>query len=363
MKYFGVMITSMKHLMRLLKVSLIALTLVICVAIARRQMSGIINNAAQRDYSKQNNELNQDMTTSVSEILPTVAQVDTSPAQSVADSSGMKVNYQPVKGSGQVVKETVAAGNSASQEYDFPENIYPYRAMLTDNQKLVYDQVYEAVDSRTEEVILCRQLDQTGIANVMEAIFGDHPEFFWLDTAYTYGYTSKGTVVKVMLSFNVTVDTFQTSKTAFLNAASTIINNASQYGDDIEKEKSVYMQLQNLAVYDASSELNQSAYSALVNQSTVCAGYARAFQYIMQKLNVPCYFCSGTANGGNHAWNIVCIDGKYYNVDLSWDDTLGEAANQISYSYFNLSDRTFGLDHKRSGLSLKLPNCVVTGSK
>ena len=171
MKYFGVMITSMKHLMRLLKVSLIALTLVICVAIARRQMSGIINNAAQRDYSKQNNELNQDMTTSVSEILPTVAQVDTSPAQSVADSSGMKVNYQPVKGSGQVVEETVAAGNSASQEYDFPENIYPYRAMLTDNQKLVYDQVYEAVDSRTEEVILCRQLDQTGIANVMEAIF------------------------------------------------------------------------------------------------------------------------------------------------------------------------------------------------
>lgn len=79
----------------------------------------------------------------------------------------------------------------------------------------------------------------------------------------------------------------------------------------------------------------------------------------MQKLNIPCYFCMGTSNGGNHAWNIVRIDGKYYNVDLSWDDTLGEATGQISYSYFNLSDNTFGLDHTRSGLSKKLPNCVT----
>ena len=103
--------------------------------------------------------------------------------------------------------------------------------------------------------------------------------------------------------------------------------------------------------------LNQSAYSALVNGSSVCAGYSRAFQYIMIKLGIPCYFCSGYANEGQHSWNIVKIQEKYRNVDISWDDTLGDMSGQNSMAYFNLTDSIIFGDHTRTGLSLNLPKC------
>ena len=353
--YFGAIITFMKKLMNILKISLVALTFVICVAIARGQILGVLEN----EKTTEKNNKNLEDITLISDILPTVAESDTSAALPVGDSSGMKTDYKPVTGQGQITDGKDFVDSEVSYEYDFPEDIYAYRAMLTDNEKLVYDQIYHAADIRAGQIDLCRQLDKNSLNNVMSAVFNDNPEFFWLNTSYTYGYTTRGTVVNVTLSYNETADAMQTSRTEFLNAASQIISTASQFANDYEKEQSVYMQLQNIVQYDENSPMNQSAYSALVNGSTVCAGYARAFQYIMQKLNIPCYFCTGTSNGGNHAWNIVRIDGKYYNVDLSWDDTLGEATGQISYSYFNLSDNTFGLDHTRSGLSKKLPNCVT----
>jgi transglutaminase/protease-like cytokinesis protein 3 len=229
--------------------------------------------------------------------------------------------------------------------------------MLTDTQKNVYDQIYENINQLSKDVTLCTQLDTDGIKNVMTAVYNDHPELFWVDTSYSFGYTSKGTVISVTLQYNSTADSLQTSRTAFLNAAGKIINGASSYASDLDKEKYVYKALQNLATYDENADLNQSAYSALVNGKSVCAGYSRAFQYIMMQLNVPCYFCSGYANGGYHAWNIISIDGKYYNADLSWDDSLGELSNTVSYSYFNISDTTISVDHTRRELSVNLPKC------
>ncbi len=113
----------------------------------------------------------------------------------------------------------------------------------------------------------------------------------------------------------------------------------------------------NIDAYDENSLLNQSSYSAIVNGKSVCAGYSRAFQYIMQQIGIPCYFCSGYANNNYHAWNIVKIGGTYYNADLSWDDSLGEATNTYSFEYFNISDSVMSKDHTRRDLSLKLPGC------
>ena len=105
------------------------------------------------------------------------------------------------------------------------------------------------------------------------------------------------------------------------------------------------------AEYDTSADMNQSAYSALVNGQTVCAGYARAFQYLMQQLNIPCYYCTGYS-GQDHAWNIIKLEQKYYNVDVTWDDT-----TPSTYDYYNKSDAEFADTHVRKGLSVYLPVC------
>ena len=56
------------------------------------------------------------------------------------------------------------------------------------------------------------------------------------------------------------------------------------------------------------------------------------------------YKRQGYANGGYHAWNIVYIDGKYYNVDLSWDDSLGDVSNTYSLDVYKRQSDDFTSD-------------------
>ena len=114
--------------------------------------------------------------------------------------------------------------------------------------------------------------------------------------------------------------------------------------------------LDNVSYVDDAG-LNQSAYSALVGKESVCAGYARAFQYLMLKLGIPCYTCVGEANGEDHAWNIVIIDGIAYNVDVAWDDPeSGNVPGEMSY--YNVSGNIISLSHTRKGMSEKLPQTI-----
>lgn len=62
----------------------------------------------------------------------------------------------------------------------------------------------------------------------------------------------------------------------------------------------------------------------------------------------------GTADDGSvvqsHAWNQVCIDGEWYNVDVTWDDPLmnGEVitdGSNMIYDYFLVPDRVLSGSH------------------
>lgn len=345
----------MKRAVVLLRMSIITLIIVMCIFIVNK----IFNPDIDIEVQQQTTGASQDEgIVNIDDILPTVDSSSGGGMNKVNDN--VSSDYKPVTSSGKLVTGSSSdnsAGKPASGSYEFDEIMYPYRAMLDSMQQKVYDQIYENANSLTENVVLCEKLTPDGVKKVMTSVYNDHPELFWLDTDYSYSYTSSKTVVSVTLQFNETKNDYMKSKSKFLDAAAVIINKASGFATDLEKEKYVYKALQNSVEYDENAAMNQSAYSALVNKKSVCAGYSRAFQYIMMQLNIPCYFCSGNANGGLHAWNIVKIDGKYYNVDISWDDSIGEVANTISYTYFNLTDAQISVDHTRRDMSVNLVKC------
>ena len=190
---------------------------------------------------------------------------------------------------------------------------YPYYGMLSNNEKNLYKQVYANAESLVTTFVPASSTNVSEVKNVMEAIYDDHPELFWVETSYTYKYTKDKNVVQIILSFNDTSKNIESSKKAFDNAANKIINQAKKLGSNYAKEKYVYDTLVTSIKYDKNSKMNQSAYSALVNKSTICAGYSRAFQYILIKLSIPTYYVVGVANV-NHAWNMVKLDDGYYNV-------------------------------------------------
>lgn len=87
------------------------------------------------------------------------------------------------------------------------------------------------------------------------------------------------------------------------------------------------------------------AYGALVEGRAVCQGYSAAFAYVCRMSGIQCITVYGTSRGESHSWNKVLCDGKWYNVDVTWDDPVSNFKDNVTHSYFMLSDLEIAKDH------------------
>ncbi len=65
----------------------------------------------------------------------------------------------------------------------------------------------------------------------------------------------------------------------------------------------------------------------------VCGGYTSAFKVLCDALDIPCVFVHAEeAFEPDHAWNYVQMeDGKWYAVDVTWNDSGDHAANRTKW--------------------------------
>lgn len=94
--------------------------------------------------------------------------------------------------------------------------------------------------------------------------------------------------------------------------------------------------------YNSKKEQIYTAYGALCTGKAVCQGYAVLFYRLCKEAGLSVRIISGTGNGGAHAWNIVRIGSKYYNVDCTWD-----GQNTATYNDFLLKSEADFSDHTR----------------
>ncbi len=115
---------------------------------------------------------------------------------------------------------------------------------------------------------------------------------------------------------------------------------------DYQKVKVIHDYLINHASYDKTLK-NHTAYNALINKSVVCEGYSLAAYRLFTDAGIPNRIITGTADGGPHSWNIVKVNGKWYNIDLTWDDPITNSGKSVlRYDYFLKSNKDFK-DHVR----------------
>jgi len=268
-------------------------------------------------------------------------------------------NIAMSKGEGVLSSKGILVGNNTQledsgikgNEYDFNNLYHPYYSLLNDNGKMLYKQIYANALNYKETFVPVVEVNIDDLMIVIESVLNDHPEIFWLGNSFSYRYNNQRICKQITLSFNGT----QTDKDNFYNITNQIINGAKKYTTDYEKELYVHDTLIRMITYDNQAPNNQSAYSAIVTGRTVCAGYARAFQYIMMQLGIPTYYVTGTSDGEEHAWNIVKLNDGYYNVDITWDDEL-----HGTHTLFNKTDEEFNEHHTRSNISSRLVVCNAT---
>ncbi len=266
--------------------------------------------------------------------------------------------YQPVQAQNEEIEDNQASliieelgHGKTGDDYNFQSPFYPYYAMLDADGKKLYKQIAANAEALITTFKPIVEANSRTVDRAFLAVFNDHPELFWLDPSYTGVYRRNGKCVEIDLTLNATYGDLAGAKDALEQRVQSYLAQAENLPDTYTQEQYVHDRLIDEIEYDLNSDMNQSVYSALVGGRTVCAGYARAFQLIMQRLGIPCFYCAGYA-GEDHAWNIIKQGDNYMNVDVTWDDV-----EDGVYDFYNKSDREFARTHLRREMSIRLPAC------
>ena len=122
---------------------------------------------------------------------------------------------------------------------------------------------------------------------------------------------------------------------------------------EIEKVKTIHDYLVLSVAYDYENFVKNSvpqdsfeAYGALINKVAVCDGYTKSMALLLNKIGIQTIQVSGIGNGGNHSWNMVKIEGRYYHIDTTWDDPVPNKPESVQYNYFLKNNKQLKVDHQ-----------------
>ncbi len=111
------------------------------------------------------------------------------------------------------------------------------------------------------------------------------------------------------------------------------LNALSEY----ERVKAVNKYLCDLITYSAGDgpymPIQHTPYGALINGDCVCEGYAKSAKLLFDMCGIEAYYVTGDTSGGPHGWNLVKVEGKYYQLDITWND-----ADSYPNQYFLVTD-------------------------
>lgn len=91
------------------------------------------------------------------------------------------------------------------------------------------------------------------------------------------------------------------------------------------------------------SYLYCGAEGALVRGKGTCESYHRAYMMLLNRLGIR----NGRMEGNGHVWTAVCMDGKWSQVDVTWDDNGYSYRTYENYIYFGLTDELMKVAHSQ----------------
>ena len=240
-----------------------------------------------------------------------------------------------------------------------PSDFYYYRCMLNNNGKSAYDTIHAGLLTGASTIKLSTPLNTSDVDIVYYSVLYDDPQIVWAEPGYDYTYNNSGNVISISPIYNRLAKDISGAKKALENSVSKALSVMWALPNNIERSKYAHDYLTHTTDY-AEGDLDQNAYSALVQHKTVCAGYSQAYAYMMQKMGAPCAVLVGYA-GEDHAWNIVTLNGESYVTDVTWDDPYGNPPDTYYYDYFNITSAQMSRDHTLQSPSTYL--AAATGTK
>lgn len=208
----------------------------------------------------------------------------------------------------------VAQSEEGHQEYYFKQ--------LTEEEQRVYRELLKGIRAREKEFYLTIS-DDDSIDRSYHAVLKDHPEIFWVhnrEKIYKTTYSDSDYCVFTP-GYTYTDSEIDEIQTAMEQSFQEVRALIPEYAGDYEKVRIVYTYVIDHTQYQTGED-DQSIAGVFWKKSAVCAGYAGAVQYLLERLDIPCIYVDGSTKGSTegHAWDIVKIGQEYYYVDATNGD-------------------------------------------
>ncbi len=222
---------------------------------------------------------------------------------------------------------------------------------LNDAEKALYTKILEAATSLRTKVEVDDSVTDEMWVKVYGCMYMQEPQLFWLASKRV----SKGK----LWYWEVDPELIASMQKEIDSTVGKILAQA-EGKSDYEKLKVFhdYIALNNNFVKEEG--FNQTIYGGFAGGEIQCEGYAKSMQYLCDLSGIESMVVVGTnESGDSHAWNVVKVDGEWYNLDTTWDDPIltDVDTTNVRYRYFLVPDSWI---HNKSHFNV---NTKTSGTK
>lgn len=192
----------------------------------------------------------------------------------------------------------------------------------------LYQSIVNALQNFQDTVVLDYKPETGYVSEICRQIRIKHPEWFWFEGCFSMESDSHSAELKLRMPSSAEQQKYLDMTQALTDAADAVIADIPENASNYEKALAVHDYITGNTTYDKNTEYAHSPYGCLVEHTACCEGYSKAFLLLMNRLHIPAGLCSGQTNGNGHMWNYIYLDGKYYWVDVTWDDPISASPDK-----------------------------------
>lgn len=235
------------------------------------------------------------------------------------------------------------------KEYEFAngegeETLPKYLAVDRDTYCGVEELLKAAYDSFAMECSLSQyQLTPAELKEVVAEVLNTNPRYFYVYGGYSYSWD--GTyITRILPKYDYEGELAASMLREYDVAVRQAVKGASTDWSDLEKALYINDYLTRNCEYDT-NYTNYDAYDVFVSKTAVCQGYALAYLELANQLGLTAEVVTSTSL--NHAWNMIEINGKYYQEDATWNDPTSDLLGRARHLYFMKSTEYYqtGVNH------------------
>lgn len=241
-----------------------------------------------------------------------------------------------------------------------PDRPYSYR-FLDEKQTYIYDAIISTADQYGNRINFSSDFDITSddYCDVYQIIYDDEPALFYIDKKMQYAVNSSTKrLANATVFYKYSSSEIYKMQSEIDAEVNKILAMITSDMTEYDKVKLFNDTLASTVVYDESANNCRDIYGVFVDKKAICGGFSKAFSYLCSKVGIETATVTGDADGQPHMWNKVKIDGKWYNIDITYAVSSSAEGNYVRYDYFCVPDKMLEESRELYEKPYKYPEAV-----